>query len=99
METQSISDDTSPYSVGPGRTLAVVSGLGGASIRDQERCLPATAPYGCQGEWAVIYTSTQSAKHGVLFVEFHADGDERKAHGWFKNVDGEIIDDFVLVAD
>ncbi|MBI4022416.1 MAG: metallophosphoesterase, partial [Candidatus Andersenbacteria bacterium] len=56
--------------ISPGSTFAFVSGAGGANIRDQERCLPSTAPYGCQGEWANIYTSTQGAKFGALFMHF-----------------------------
>jgi hypothetical protein len=99
MATQTVADATSPYTITPGQTLTAVSGLGGASIRNQDRCLPTTPPYGCNGEWASIYTSDQGATHGVLFIEFHVDGDPHKAHGWFQNVDGAIIDDFILVAE
>ena len=73
-----------------------VSGLGGESIRDQERCLPTTYPYGCSDEWASIYSSDQGAKFGALFIEFHVDGDPGKARGYFKNVDGQIIDEFTI---
>src|SRR5207248_8882064 len=31
----------------PGRSFVFVSGLGGESIRSQQRCLPTTFPYGC----------------------------------------------------
>jgi hypothetical protein len=82
--------------VTPGSTFVFVSGLGGNSIRDQERCLPATFPYGCNGEWASIYSSNQSAKYGALFIVFHVDGDPRKARGYFKNVAGEVVDEFVI---
>jgi hypothetical protein len=99
MSTQTIADATSPYTIAPGQTLTAVSGLGGQSVRNQERCLPPTPPYGCNGEWAVIYTSDQDAKPGALFLEFFVDGDPLKAHGWFKNVDGEIIDDFIVLAE
>jgi hypothetical protein len=84
--------------VEPGKTFVFVSGLGGQSIRDQNRCLPAAFPYGCNGEWASIYTSNQSAKYGALFITFHVDGDPAKAHGYFKNVDGEVIDEFDVFA-
>ncbi len=40
--------------VAEGATFVFVSGLGGGSIRDQERCLPDAFPYGCNGEWASI---------------------------------------------
>jgi len=82
--------------VDPGRTFVAVSGLGGTGIRNQDRCLPKTAPYGCDGEWAVIYTSDQNAKFGALFMTFHVDGDPRRARGIFKNVSGQIIDEFTV---
>jgi hypothetical protein len=84
--------------VGNGSTLVFVSGLGGRSIRDQDRCLPATPPYGCNGEWASIYTSHQGATHGALFIEFNVDGDPRKAMGYFKTIAGETIDSFTIIA-
>ena len=99
MEQQTVDPDwpdPNDVRVVPGATFVFVSGLGGSSIRDQERCLPTTYPYGCNGEWASIYTSDQNAKFGVLFIEFHVDGDPAKARGYFKNVDGQIIDEFTI---
>ena len=81
-----------------GASFAFVSGLGGKSIRDQERCLPTAYPYGCNGEWASIYTSDQGAQHGALFITFNVDGDPNKAHGYFKNVSGEVVDEFAVIA-
>lgn len=83
--------------ISPGQTFAFVSGLGGASIRDQERCLPSAPPYGCHGEWANIYTSTQGAKYGALFMEFNVHGNSRQARGYFKNIAGEIVDEFTVI--
>jgi hypothetical protein len=80
----------------PGRTFALVSGLGGESIRAQRRCLPATPPYGCKGEWAKIYTSNQNAQYGALFITFDVNGDPDKAHGYFKNISGQMVDDFEI---
>lgn len=91
--------DPNTLRVGAGSSFVTVASLGGRSIRSQERCLPATYPYGCNGEWAKIYTSNQGANYGALFVEFNVDGDERKAHGYFKNIVGEIIDEFTVTAD
>ena len=88
--------DPNDVRVVPGATFVFVSGLDGSSIRDQERCAPTTYPYGCNGEWASIYTSDQGAKFGALFIEFHVDGDPGKARGYFKNVDGQIIDEFTI---
>lgn len=84
--------------VGPGRTFAFHSGLGGHSIRDQERCFPAEFPYGCRGEWANIYTATQDATYGALFITFHADGDPTRAEGYFKTIDGDVVDTFSVTA-
>ena len=88
------SPDPAQLVAAPGRTFVFVSGLGGDSIRVQKRCLPAEPPYGCKGEWAKIYTSTQNAQYGALFITFNVDGDPNKAHGYFKNVGGVIVDEF-----
>jgi len=80
--------------VSPGRTFAFVSGLGGNSVRDQERCLPTTFPYGCLGEWAFIYASNQGATYGALFITFNVGGDPRHARGYFKDVAGRVVDTF-----
>jgi hypothetical protein len=85
--------------VGPGRTFVFVSGLGGNSIRIQRRCLPTTYPYGCNGEWASIYTTQQNAQFGALFIEFNVDGDPRKARGYFKDIAGNTPDQFTVTAD
>jgi predicted phosphodiesterase len=81
-----------------GRSFVFVSGLGGQSIRDQNRCFPVTPPYGCGGVWASIYTSDQAARFGALFATFRYGGDPRLAHFYFKNVDGLIIDEFLVRA-
>jgi hypothetical protein len=90
--------DPDRMSVRPGATFAVVSGLGGRSIRNQQRCLPGKAPYGCNGEWASIYTSDQGAQYGALFLVFNVDGDPTAARGYFKNIGGQIIDRFTITA-
>lgn len=88
--------------VKPGSSFVFVSGLGGNSMRDQTRCLPATYPYGCNHEWANIYTTNQTsgvAKFGALFIEFYVDGDPYKARAYFKTTTGEIIDSFEIRAE
>src|SRR2546430_6254124 len=52
------------------------------------------SPYGCKGEWAKIYTSNQGATFGALFIVFNINADPSQAHGYFKNVDGQVIDEF-----
>jgi hypothetical protein len=80
----------------PGKSFVFVSGLGGNSVRDQERCLPSTYPYGCKGEWANIYTSNQGATFGALFIVFNPNGVPNRARGYFKNINGQVIDEFDL---
>jgi len=79
-----------------GRSFVFVSGLGGRSIRDQERCLPTTPPYGCKGEWASIYTSAQGANFGALFGTFNYLGDPTLAHFYFKDIAGHVPDEFFV---
>jgi hypothetical protein len=79
-----------------GRSFVFVSGLGGRSIRGQERCLPTTPPYGCNGEWASIYTSDQGANFGALFGTFNYLGDPTLAHFYFKDIAGHVPDEFFV---
>ena len=88
--------DPNSVCVSPGRTFVFHSGLGGNSIRNQDRCLPTTYPYGCKGEWAKIYTSDQGATYGALFIEFNVNGNPNLAHGYFKAINGQVIDDFFV---
>jgi len=100
-ETQTVDPawpDPDNLRVTPGSTFVFVSGLGGASVRDQERCFPTTFPYGCNGEWANIYTSDQGATYGALFIDFGVDGNPSKARGYMKNIAGEIIDTFEVLS-
>lgn len=90
--------DPKALCLAPGRVPVFVSGLGGNSIRDQERCLPSTYPYGCKNEWAFIYASNQGAKHGALFIDFTVNGDPKKAHGYFKTISGEVVDEFDITS-
>jgi hypothetical protein len=99
MITQTVdpaaSDPADPR-VAPGSTFVAVVGLGGSSVRSQQRCLPETYPYGCNGEWAKIYTSNQGATYGALFITFNVAGDPRKATAYFKNISGQVVDQFTV---
>ena len=99
MQSQTVDtscSDPANLCVGAGKTFSFVSGLGGNSVRDQQRCLPSTYPYGCKGEWAKIYTTNQNAKYGALFITFNVGGDPKKATGYFKNIAGETVDQFTV---
>ncbi len=79
-----------------GVTFVFHSGLGGRSIRDQERCAPHEPPYGCNGEWASVYTEDQAANYGALFGVFNYQGDPCEARFYFKDVDGTVVDEFFV---
>ena len=84
--------------VDEGKSFAFVSGAGGYSFRDQTRCTPTSYPYGggsgCNYIWGNIYANQQGLTTGVLFIKFYVDGNPNKAHAYFKNVNGQIIDEF-----
>ena len=96
METQTIDSSCvdnvatadADVCVKKGSTFVFVSGISGHSVRRQKR----------GGEhWAKIYTKDQKAKHGALFIEFNVDGQVNKARGYFKNIEGEVIDQFDIM--
>jgi hypothetical protein len=84
--------------VGGGRTFVNVVGLGGNSVRDQLRCLPSAPPYGCNGEWASMYTNQQGGAFGAQFIVFNS-GAPKAATGYFKNVNGQTVDTFTIAHD
>ncbi|MGH7598791.1 MAG: metallophosphoesterase, partial [bacterium] len=72
-----------------GQSFVFVSGLGGASIRDQA----------LEGDWwASIYTSDQSANYGALFGTFNVNGIPNLATFYFKDIDGNVVDRFALIS-
>jgi len=97
-DTLVLTKDDSSTAGDESRSFVFVSGLGGNSIRDQERCLPATPPYGCKGEWASIYTSNQGANYGALFGIFNLNGVPNMAKFYFKDIDGVVPDSFVVIS-
>lgn len=98
-ETSLTARDRAKACIGPGRTVAIVSGLAGVGVRNQDRCAPFTYPYGCKNEWAMAYTSDQGATYGALFITFNVDGNPKKATGVFKTTAGKVIDTFTLWKD
>ena len=85
--------------VGPNRSFTAVVGTAGVALRDQKRCLPTTYPYGCKGEWAKIYTTSQGGKNGALFITFNVDGNPKLARGVFKDIAGVAVDTFDIRRD
>lgn len=79
--------------VAPGKTIKIGSGLGGHSVDNQTRCFD-----NCGGVWASIYTHNQNAQYGALFIVFNVNGDPYRSHAYFKTIDGQIIDEFDIIA-
>jgi hypothetical protein len=89
--------------VTPGSTFVTVTGLGGRNARAYEEGVHENDTW-----WASIYATNLHMKNleiidgseataGVLFIDFYVDGDPNKAHAYFKNIDGEIIDEYDIV--
>ncbi len=79
------------------KTFAFVSGLGGKSIRTQQRCGPTDTSPDCR-IWAKIYTADQQADYGAMFITFNVGGDPTKAQGYFKNIQNQVVDTFTITA-
>ncbi|MDO8560451.1 MAG: DNRLRE domain-containing protein [bacterium] len=89
FQTQQVATTSSTLVLEKGRSLAFVSGLGGQSIGAQASADP----------WfASIYTSTQGATYGALFCTFNVNGQPDRASCYFKNINGQVIDQFDLVS-
>jgi hypothetical protein len=87
--------------VSPGRTFVVVSGLGGNSVRDYDSATHADDTW-----WASQYAAKRwmksgqvqsgSGTYGALFIRFRVDGNPRLARGYFKDVNGRLVDEFTI---
>lgn len=97
--------------VGPGRTFVFVSGLGGRPARDYHCDLHDddtwwstiyTSNYYLRNGEQVAKSCVEDDEvvegytSGVLFITFNAGGDPDKADAYFKNVNGEVIDEFTI---
>ena len=92
FETHSVASASNTLQLDKGRTFAFVSGLGGQSISKQDEALAA------KDWWAAVYTSDQNADFGALFCTFNENGFENRAHCYFKNINGVVVDAFDMLA-
>jgi hypothetical protein len=86
-DTLRVSEDDPRTAEDEGRTFVFVSGLGGASVRDQH--LHGTW-------WASIYTASQGASPGALFGVFNYRGIRGLARFYFKDIHGAVPDEFFV---
>lgn len=89
FENQTIASASDTLRIEKGRTFAFVSGLGGSSVRGQDRELSS------MDWWAAVYTSHQGADYGALFCTFNED----RAHCYFKDIAGRVPDEFDLISN
>ena len=99
MSAQTVASTSNTLHLTEGNTFAFVSGLGGHSIRAQLL----TGNW-----WASAYASTclpgdqicqPNASPGALFGVFNVDGQPNKAAFYFKDINGRVVDQFVVVSD
>lgn len=90
FQNQRIASVSNILNIDYGKTFAFVSGLAGKSIRAENPEL-AAKPW-----WAKVYTKDQNAQYGALFCVFNYQGHEDKAHCYFRNISGDVIDEFYL---
>ena len=99
MSAQTVASTSNTLHLTEGNSFAFVSGLGGHSIRAQS----------LTGDWwASAYASTclqgdpicqPNASSGALFGVFNVDGQPNKAVFYFKDINGRVVDQFVVVSD
>jgi hypothetical protein len=99
MSAQTVASTSNTLHLTEGNSFAFVSGLGGRSVRAQSL----TGNW-----WASAYASTclpgdpicqPNANSGALFGVFNVDGQPNKAFFYFKDINGRIVDQFVVISD
>lgn len=91
FKDQQVESESNTLTIDKGYTFAFTNGLGGKSIDTQDTDL-ADNPW-----WAAIYSKDQGANYGALFITFSPAGQTNSATGYFKDIDGKIIDEFTLI--
>lgn len=99
MTAQTVASTSNTLTLTKGNSFAFVSGLGGHSVRTQS----------LSGNWwASAYASTclpgdqicqPNASPGALFAVFNVDGQSNKAVFYFKDINGKIVDQFVVISN
>jgi|GEM_PF-1550757 len=83
FKSQEVAHRSNEMTLEPGRSFAVVSGLGGRDIKPQQN----------NGDWfASVYNQSQGATHGALFCTL----EKSTAECYFKAINGAMPDQFSL---
>lgn len=82
------SHDTESVTVKPGETFAIVSGLGGRSIRPWEK--------GHERDewWASLASASNGVNYGALFCDFFANNSVDQVYCAFIDISGQVWDSF-----
>jgi predicted phosphodiesterase len=88
FQTLHVASTASPVRIALGKSLVIVTGLGGHGARAQRQHGP---------QWAGIYTKTQGATAGALFCTFYWQSRPDQACCWFQDVHGAVPDACTLV--
>jgi hypothetical protein len=86
---QTVMSRANAMTIAKGQSFVFVSGLGGQSIREQEHT---------EDWWASVYTSNQDANYGALFGTFNVNGNPNMATFYFKDIDGNMADQFSVIS-
>lgn len=91
FKNQDITSTSNTLSIEKGKTFLVISGLAGQSIRPENKERVSNS------WWASVYTATQNANYGALFCTFNYKGREDVALCYFKDIKGNIPDQFYVL--
>ncbi|KAI9145401.1 hypothetical protein BKA69DRAFT_1035505 [Paraphysoderma sedebokerense] len=87
---QTIASKDNTLRLEKGKTFSFVTGLGGQSIRSWMFGLE-------RNPWmAAVAASNNDARSGALLCTFHVDGKPNRAHCTFKDIVGQIFDNFTI---
>jgi predicted phosphodiesterase len=91
MENQVVASRSDTLVIERGKTFAFVNGMGGRSMRPL-RGLPL-------GDWwAKVYTTDNGSNFGALFGTFNVEGRPDLAEFYFKDIDGNVADRFLVIS-
>ena len=89
MDTQTVADNTSPYTVTKGASIVVQTGLGGDSVSS-------AGPNANLSYWGKVSTASNGGTYGVVICTFGAAGDPKRADCLFRNVNGTEVDRWTM---
>ena len=110
LEHQIVASTNTTYAaLLPGQTIAIVSGLGGNSVRPDNTHFPYcerslfpkqhSSPDNCGRAGATTYNLGNGGRAAALFCVFNPRGqDERRAECYLKDIAGVVVDQFTLVS-